>query len=253
MALARPMPDAAPVTTITLSSSPRMSPLPRSNRRTGCRPLYKMIKVVHMSTTAAELATPSVPAPGATTSERILDAAEQCMARHGIRRVSMADVAARAGLSRGALYLHFADRADLVDAVLTRSATRFVASSEEAVGRRRTLATQVAEAAVFIVEHLGDARLTLRLPGADDTLLAAVLSARIDRLGGEWVAFWLPRLADAERRGEIRTNLDHRQAAEWIVRQLLSFALVPPITFPAGDPAELRSFVGAHVVSGLAA
>jgi AcrR family transcriptional regulator len=201
------------------------------------------------TTTAAVEATTSA----GTTSSRILDAAEHCMARHGIRRVSMADVAARAGLSRGALYLHFADRATLVDAVLTRTATRFVASSEQAVRRRRTLATQVAEAAVFILEHLGDARLTLHLPGEEDSLLATILTARIDRLGQEWVAFWLPRLAEAERRGEIRPGLDHRRSGEWIVRLLLSFALLPPISFPPDDPAELRAFVSAHVVAGLAA
>jgi len=53
------------------------------------------------------------------------------------------------GISRGAVYLHFADRGTLIEAVLARAAARFVASSEESVRRRRTLAGQVAEAAVF--------------------------------------------------------------------------------------------------------
>jgi AcrR family transcriptional regulator len=203
-----------------------------------------------MSTQAPVLTPPLAGEP--TTRERILDAAEHCMERHGIRRVSMADVAARAGLSRGALYLHFADRAALVDAVLARTAWRFVASSEVAVRRRRTLATQVAEAAVFIRQHLGDSMLTLRLPGDEDSLLATILTAQIERLVDEWVDFWLPLLADAERRGEIRADLDHRRAGEWIARVLLSFALLPPITFDADDPAELRAFVSAHVVAGLA-
>ena len=89
------------------------------------------------------------------TEERILDAAERCMGRLGLGRVSMADVAAQAGVSRGSVYLHFGDRASLVDAVLARVATRFVASSEVAVRRRRTLAAQVGEAAVFIRRHTG--------------------------------------------------------------------------------------------------
>ncbi len=138
-----------------------------------------------------------------TTQERILDAAEQCIGRYGLRRVSMADVATRAGLSRGSVYLHFADRAALVDAVLLRVAVRFVASSEPAVRRRRTLAGQVAEAAVFIREHVGDELLTLHLQADDESLVATVLTAQIHRLVAQWVEFWIPFLVEA--RNEARS------------------------------------------------
>lgn len=184
------------------------------------------------------------------THERILDAAEHCMTRYGIRRVSMADVAQRAGLSRGALYLHFADRAALVDAVLARVASRFVASSEGVVRRRRTLAAQVAEAAVFILGHLGDSLITLRLLAEEDNLFAVILTAQSGGLVEEWIEFWQPLLADAEARGEIRSGLDHRQAGEWIVRLLLSFAVLPAVTFDRDDPRSVRSFVAAHIVAG---
>ena len=50
------------------------------------------------------------------------------MARYGLR-VSMRDVAAEAGLSRGSVYRYFRDRDALVDAVLERTADRFVAAA----------------------------------------------------------------------------------------------------------------------------
>lgn len=186
------------------------------------------------------------------TRERILDAAERCVARQGIRRVTMGEVARVAGLSRGALYLHFEDRTALLDAVLERVAARFVRSSEPFVRRRRTLAGQVGEAAVFIRQHLGDSLLTLELPVDEDTAVVTVMTARIDRLVEEWVGFWLPLLADAEARGEIRQGLDHRQAGEWIVRMMLSFAILPAVSFDADDPAAVRRFVGGFVVAGFA-
>jgi AcrR family transcriptional regulator len=136
-------------------------------------------------------------ADDASTEERILDAAETCMSRLGLRRVSMTDVAVQAGVSRGSVYFHFGDRSTLVDAVLTRMATRFVASSESAVRSRRTLAGQVGEAAVFIRQHLGDELLTLRLPAEGESLLATLLSVQIDRLLTQWIEFWLPFLHDA--------------------------------------------------------
>jgi len=189
----------------------------------------------------------------ASTEERILDAAEACMSRLGLRRVSMTDVAAQAGVSRGSVYFHFGDRATLVDAVLTRVATRFVASSTSAIASRNTLAAQVGEAAVFIRQHLGDELLTLRLPAEGESLLATLLSAQIDRLLSQWIDFWLPFLRAAEGRGEIRPGLDHQRASEWIVRSMFSFAVMPSVTFDMDDPAAVRSFVQDHLIAGLAA
>jgi AcrR family transcriptional regulator len=187
-----------------------------------------------------------------STEERILVAAEQCLGRLGLARLSMTDVAAQAGVSRGAVYLHFADRRTLIDAVLTRTATRFVASSAEPVGRRRTLVGQVAEAAVFIRAHLGDSGLTLRLPADEESVLATLLTSRLERLVEEWVEFWLPYLDAAERRGEIRAGIDHRQAAEWIVRMMLSFAVMPAVSFDGDRPEDIAAFVRSFVVAGLA-
>jgi AcrR family transcriptional regulator len=185
------------------------------------------------------------------TEERILVGAEQCMARLGVSRLSMTDVAAQAGVSRGAVYLHFADRRALINAVLTRAAHRFVTSSAAAVRRRRTLVGQVAEAAVFIRTHLGDSVLTLRLPADEESLLATLLTSQMERLVEEWVEFWLPFLREAEQRGEIRHDVDHRHAAEWIVRIMLSFAIMPPVTFGADRPDHIRTFVREFIVSGL--
>jgi AcrR family transcriptional regulator len=210
-----------------------------------------MIQSVHMSSPMAPAAAPPARSAAATEA-RILDAAELCVARLGLRRVSVSDVARQAGLSRGAVYLHFGDRAALVDALLARTAARFVARSEDAVRRRRTLETQVAEAAVFIRTHLGDALVTLRLPDDETPAIAAVLSAQIERLVAAWVEFWHPLLAEAESRGELRQGLDHRQAGEWIVRILVSFAFMPAVTFDADDPEAVRGFVRAHLTRGLA-
>jgi AcrR family transcriptional regulator len=185
------------------------------------------------------------------TEERILAAAELCLARYGMARLSMTDVAAQAGISRGGVYLHFADRGTLIDAVLTRAATRFVASSAEPISRRRTLVAQVAEAAVFIREHLGDSMLTLRLPADEESLLATLLTSRLERMVEDWVEFWLPYLAEAEGRGELRPGVDHRQAAEWIVRMMLSFAVMPAVSFDADRPDQVRAFVRSFIVDGL--
>lgn len=192
----------------------------------------------------------ATPAPHAT-AERILDAAEGCLRRIGVQRASMSDVALAAGVSRGSVYFHFPDRDALVRAVLARAAERFVKASEAAVRTRRTLATQVGEAAVYIRQHMGDGGPAA--PGdQSDTLLATLLTANLEGTLQSWIAFWQPFLAEAAARGEIRADLDRREAAEWIVRIMLSVAVMPSAVIDLDDARAVRGFVGRYIVQGLA-
>ena len=54
------------------------------------------------------------------TRNRILDAAEQTFQQRGVSRTSLADIAAEAGVTRGAIYWHFKNKADLYDAMIKR-------------------------------------------------------------------------------------------------------------------------------------
>lgn len=54
------------------------------------------------------------------TRELILDKAEEVFERQGVTRSSLQDVADAAGVTRGAIYWHFRDKADLFDAMLDR-------------------------------------------------------------------------------------------------------------------------------------
>ncbi len=55
------------------------------------------------------------------TRERIVDAAEQVFYRRGVTRASLEEIARAAGVTRGAVYWHFADKAELFLAVENRA------------------------------------------------------------------------------------------------------------------------------------
>jgi AcrR family transcriptional regulator len=57
----------------------------------------------------------------AQTRQRILDAAYSLFWRQGFLRVSMDDIAARAGITKRALYQHFPSKDDLITAALAHS------------------------------------------------------------------------------------------------------------------------------------
>lgn len=54
------------------------------------------------------------------TRSHILDSAERVFERRGVSRTSLHEVAVAAGVTRGAIYWHFKDKADLLDAMLLR-------------------------------------------------------------------------------------------------------------------------------------
>ena len=54
------------------------------------------------------------------TRKLILDTAERVFARRGVSRTSLQEVAQRAGVSRGAIYWHFKDKAALFEAIMQR-------------------------------------------------------------------------------------------------------------------------------------
>ncbi len=57
----------------------------------------------------------------AATRDRILDAAEQLFAEHGVSRTTLQHIASAAGVTRGAIYWHFDDKVALFNAMIERA------------------------------------------------------------------------------------------------------------------------------------
>ena len=52
------------------------------------------------------------------TRRQILEAAEKAFYERGVARTTLADIATLAGVTRGAIYWHFSNKAELVQAML---------------------------------------------------------------------------------------------------------------------------------------
>ena len=68
----------------------------------------------------------------AATREQLLDAAERVFRDRGVTRTSLAEVAAEAGVTRGAVYWHFRDKADLFTAMCQRATSPLDTLAERA-------------------------------------------------------------------------------------------------------------------------
>jgi TetR/AcrR family transcriptional regulator, acrAB operon repressor len=81
------------------------------------------------------------------TREDLLDAAELVFLQRGVARTSMQDIAAAAGLTRGAVYWHFKDKAAVFEAMMDRVVMPCEAAMEQAL-------TVPAEQALSALRHL---------------------------------------------------------------------------------------------------
>jgi TetR/AcrR family acrAB operon transcriptional repressor len=62
------------------------------------------------------------------TRHLILDTAEHVFLRRGVTRTSLQEIAQEAGLTRGAIYWHFQNKADVFDAMMQRVKLPMVAN-----------------------------------------------------------------------------------------------------------------------------
>lgn len=80
----------------------------------------------------------------------ILEAAEKLLLERGYHETSIDDIAARVGISKGTVYLHFASKEDLVFALLTRGMRAFLQRIDDILSgtgtAREKLATLIEQA-----------------------------------------------------------------------------------------------------------
>lgn len=108
------------------------------------------------------------------TRERIMTAASELMVERGNTDFQMSEVSARCHMSKGALYYHFSDKDELVEAVFEASGDELVSAIEEAVSQ----AASAREALESLFSELAR-RMRTRSP------LVLALTVELSSTGGE--------------------------------------------------------------------
>ena len=178
------------------------------------------------------------------TATRILDATLATMADHGIARLSLEDVARRAGLSRQTVYRYFPSKRGLVEATVLREEEVFIANMVSAAGRQRELESAL-RAAIEAAMRTGQAHALLNrlLATEPESLVALVTTDRGPVLSAarqalqEILSGWLPRVPKARL----------MMAADAVARLLVSYVVNPP---PDSSP-QVASRLAQLLVHGL--
>jgi AcrR family transcriptional regulator len=178
-------------------------------------------------------------------SERILHGALACVARVGVAKTTLDDVAREAGCARATVYRTFPGRQALFRAVVERE----VAALADRLVTGAAAAGTLADAVVAVI---GEGAHTFRTHPALGFVLAhepeivapalsfeqgsAMLGVAAELVAPAFTRF-LPA-ADAERLGE------------WLARLTLSYLCNPSEHVDLEDPAQVRDLVDAFVLPG---
>lgn len=183
-----------------------------------------------------------------TTEERVLDATLACIARFGLSKTTLDDVARESGLSRATIYRAFpGGRETLFEALLTSEVGRFFevlrTQLDATDDLEELLVVGVGGAMRFLLDHEALRSIVSLEPVL---LVPQLVFHRLDNVLELATAFAVPYL---ER--HLPSRPDAEQAAEHLVRIVLSYTLHPSARVDPHDPSSVRGLVRRHVLPGI--
>ena len=186
-----------------------------------------------------------------TTRERILEATYACIARHGLDRTTLEDVARECDLSRATLYRVFpGGRDDLLREVVVWEMGRFFGQLAEAVAGAPDFASLVEEGLRFARAALAEHAVLQTVLLTEPERLLPLMTVESERPLRFIVEYLIPFLEREESAGRLRLGVSVTDAAEYTGRLLLSL-IGSPGTWDLTDPIQTRVLVREHLLAGI--
>src|SRR5947209_10030362 len=184
-----------------------------------------------------------------TVQERILEAGFACVARYGLAKTTVEDVARAAGLSRATLYRQFpGGRDQLLREVITWETGRFFGRLAEAVAGAADFAGLLEEALLFAHRAIEEHEVLQKVLQTEPERLLPQLTVESERVLVFIRRFLLPYL----EREQLRDGVDAEEAADYVARMLLSF-IGNQGRWDLTDPAQVSRLVRTELLAGVLA
>jgi AcrR family transcriptional regulator len=179
----------------------------------------------------------------------VVDATLACLARQGLGKTTVDDIARQANFSRATLYRTFPGGKDaIVEAVVETEVARLFSSLAvvmgEATDLEDVLVAGMLESARRLSAHRALAYVLLHEPGV---ILPRLTFADMDRIlfaAGDFAAPFFARWLSPDQAS---------RAAEWAVRIVLSYLADPALGTDLTDAGDTRALVRTFVMPGILA
>ncbi|WP_029369582.1 TetR/AcrR family transcriptional regulator [Mycobacterium sp. UM_WWY] len=193
---------------------------------------------------------PAADPTGSESTRRILDAALAEFERHGFRRVALDDVARRAGVSRTTIYRRFANRDELVAAVIERENVALFADIARELKDAGPQSNYYVEAFTLSILRFRTHRVLNQMIVDEPALVLELMhrhyGAAIERMAAALRVIFPDGFA--ERIGPQAVN----DLADTILRYAAMVLLLPGVQ-PVQTAEEIRAFAARHFLPSLPA
>jgi AcrR family transcriptional regulator len=180
--------------------------------------------------------------------DRILDAAEQCIHRYGIRRTAVGEVARVGKISRGSIYRYFPDKDALVEGVFRRRQELFLNRTEAALEKEPTLVDKLTRSVVSGRKDLEEGIFASLAQTEPETVAMMFLDPASYQRS---VSFWPPHIRMAQAAGEISADVDVRTATDFIMRLAVSLVMFPDMGLRLKTRRQIRTYLEQVITRGL--
>jgi AcrR family transcriptional regulator len=184
-----------------------------------------------------------MPAPVPVNADRILDGALACVARVGVAKTTLDDVAREAGCARATVYRSFPGRQALLRAVLDREIATLAAKVTHAAAESDNLADAlvavIATGAATFRTHAALAFVLAHEPEIVAPQLSFDRGSALLLAAASVIAPSFDRYLPAERAERL---------GEWVARLTLSYLCDPSERVHLDDPARVRALVVDHIL-----
>jgi AcrR family transcriptional regulator len=179
---------------------------------------------------------------------RILDAAEHCIHRYGIRRTAVGEVARVGKLSRGSIYRYFADKEALVEGVFRRRQELFLNRTEAALEKEPTLVDKLTRSVVSARRDLEEGIFASLAETEPETVAMMFLDPASYQRS---VSFWPPHIRLAQASGEISGAVDVKMATDFMMRLVVSLVMFPDLGLGLKTRRQIRGYLEQVITRGL--
>jgi AcrR family transcriptional regulator len=170
------------------------------------------------------------------TRTRILHAAAEIFAEQGYPRTSLADIAARVGMTKGAVYFHFSDKDDLATAIVEGFYTRW----PELLGEVKAMNLDPLATLTELLDR------TERAFHSDVMVQAAarlqsersVIKSNLPLPYQDWIDRSTVLIAAAQEKGQVRTDLSAGDLARVVISAFFGMQHVSSVLHDRKDQAQ---------------
>jgi AcrR family transcriptional regulator len=179
--------------------------------------------------------------------QRIVEAAYACVARRGVAKTTIEDVAKEAGMSRATVYRAFpGGRDEVINATVAWATLDFFGRLYERIQGAESLEEVMERGIMFAYRSIVEHEVLQRVMQTEPDKLLPILTVESNRIRGGIAAVLSPYL---QERG-LAAGVDLDDAADFLARMVLSYISAPG-RWDLEDPEQVARLVRSELLAGV--